>query len=449
MKKSNISGWQDVFIFTLKQTLKSKAFIISYVILIALALVSMPLINKLTSAGTEDVNAPSPVQKVYISNETTLPAVDFSELLKDEQMSHIIFETMKEDYNVVTERIETKENESVILTLTETNGLYSLTFVKASNGPVKDSNMTLLSSAIVEQFENFRITTLGITDEQNSMLKAAIETKVSMTDASGNPIIKEDTSISFSEYWFIYGLLFIVMMVNIMASTQIATSIVTEKSTRVIEYLLISVKPLALMVGKILAMLTAVLFQMVSMVIVLFLSNTISARLSSGSSESIMAQYIPKDIFHNLNILNILLCLILIILGMVFYATLAGLTGATVSRLEDLSEGLMLFTFTNLIGAYVGIGAASVLMGAGVNGYVIFTFLFPLSSPFILPGAILIGKASLPIVAGAIVLQVIFILLLFKFVAKVYETLILHNGNTIKLKELIKLSKIVSKGEQR
>lgn len=141
--------------------------------------------------------------------------------------------------------------------------------------------------------------------------------------------------------------------------------------------------------------------------------------------------------------INILICFLLILLGMIFYATLAGLAGATVSRIEEMTEGLTLFTFTNLIGVYTALGAANVLMGPGINGFVIFSFLFPLSAPFILPGAILIGKVSLPMVEIAFVFLLLFIILLFRFVAKVYETLILHTGNTIKLKELLYISKNV------
>jgi len=443
MKKSNIAGWKDVFSFTLIQTLKSKAFIISYVIHLILAMVSMPLISMITSSNTEDVSTPSPVKKVYVNNETTLPNMDISEIPMDETMSHIVFEAMQEDKDIVAKRIEEKENEAVLLTITENEGMYSLDFLKASKGTIKDTSMQLLANAISEQFTAFKINELGITDDQIAMLHAEVETKVSMADVNGAPIIKEDTSISFSEYWFIYGILFVVLMVNILASTQIATSIVTEKSTRVIEYLLTSVKPLALMVGKIIAMLTAVLLQMISMVAILFASNKISAYFSSDNGGDVLSQYLPKDIFQNLNIINIVFCFILIVLGMIFYATLAGLAGATVSRLEEMSEGLMLFTFTNLIGVYIGLGAANVLMGSGVNGFVTFAYLFPLSSPFVLPGAILVGKASVLLVAAAIVLQVLFIVLLFRFVAKVYETLILHNGNKIKVKELIKLSKTV------
>jgi ABC-2 type transport system permease protein len=442
MKKSNISGWRDVFSFTLIQTLKSKAFIVSYIILLAIVMVSMPIINMLSSNGLNP-NEPSPVKKVYINNTTALGDIDFTDAKKNEAISHIVFEPMKEDYDVVANRIENSENESVILTLSENEGIFSLNFVKASKGPVKDSNIYSLESTLTQQFELFRIKALGITDEQLTILESDIETIVNVVDAGGTPIIKEDTSISNTEYWFIYGILFVVLMVNVMASTQVATSIVTEKSTKVVEYLLMSVRPLALMVGKILAMLSAVLIQMVSMMAILFLSNKVSAAIFTTNGTSALQQFIPANIFDNLNIFNIILCLVLIILGLIFYATLAGVAGATISKIEELNEGLTLFTITNLIGAYVGLGAASVLMGSGMNGFVMFAFLFPLSSPFLLPGAILVGKVGLPIVAISIIIQILSICLLLKFVAKIYETLILHNGNKIKLKELIHLSKTV------
>ncbi|WP_017415931.1 ABC transporter permease [Clostridium tunisiense] len=442
MKKNSLTGWKDVFTFTLTQTLKSKAYIISFAILLALMLISMPIVSALTSKDSSGSTSPSTVKKIYVNNKTNISTIDFQNLI-DETLKHISFEPMKEDYTAVSERIEKSEQESIILTISEVQDKYSLEFVRATKGPVKESTLNTLADSIKKEFETIKFNSLGVNSTQLDMINAEVKTKVFTTDVNGIEVVKEDTSISGSEYGFIYGILFIVMMVNIMASTQIASSILTEKSTRVIEYLLTSVKPLAIMIGKILAMLTAVLFQVISMIVALFISNIISRGLSSSSGESVLSQFLPKNIFQNLNITNIIFCLILIGVGMIFYATLAGLAGASVSRLEELSEGLTLFTLINLIGAYVGMGAASVLMASGINGFVIFSFLFPLSSVFILPGALLIGKVTLPFVAAAIALQIITIMLLFKFVAKVYETLILHNGNKIKLKELIKISKTV------
>jgi ABC-2 type transport system permease protein len=442
MKKSNLAGWKDVFSFTLVQTMKSKAFLISFIILITLSLLSMPLVSKIFYKGNEDVNAPSPIEKVYVYNSTSLQDIDFSKLLTEEKMSHILFETTSEDYDTLSKKVE-EETASVILTISEDADMFSLHFLKASKGPVKDTHIQALGSALAKQFQLLRIKTLGITEEQNAMLNARIKTSISAADANGKVVLKEDTSISMTEYWFIYGILFFVLMANMLSSTQIASSIVTEKSTRVVEYLLITVKPLALMIGKIMAMLFATLFQMVSMVVALFISNRITSSILPGNSSGVLEQFLPKDIFQNINIVNIFLCFVLVMLGMIFYATLAGIAGATVSRMEELNEGLTLFTMTNLVGVYIGLGATGTLVGTGLNPFVVFAFLFPLSSPFILPGAILIGKATLPLIGIAIVLELVFILLLFHFVAKVYETLILHNGNKIKLKELIRLSKTV------
>lgn len=441
MKKSSIAGWKDVFTFTLKQTLKSKAFIVSYVIMVALAVISMPIMNMLTSGATKTTNAVSPIKKIYINNETTLPDINITGIRKDKNFSNVAIAKMSETYDTVSNRIETQENESVILTISDQEGIYTLSFVKASKGSVGKGSLQRLGDAVAAEFKSFRINTLGITQDQLTMLNAPVSTVVSLADANGVPIVKVNTSITPTEYGFIYGILFVTLMVSMMASTQIATSIVTEKSTRVIEYLMISIKPLALIVGKVLAMLIAVLLQLGSMVVMIFASNIVITNFVSDNKTNMLAKYLPSNIFQNLNIMNILSCLVLMALGFVFYSILAGLAGATVSKLEEIQEGLMLFTLTSIVGAYMGLGAASALMASGENAYVHFTMIFPLSSPFILPGALLIGKASLGTVAIATVLQIVFIILLFLFVAKVFETLILHNGSKIKPNELIKIFK--------
>lgn len=438
--KSNITGWKDVYSFTLRQVLKSKAYLVSYIILILLVLVSMPITSKLLFNNTEDENAPSPVNKVYINNSSSFSDIDFSNVNDITSFSHIEFEAMNQDYESLVEQITDNENNSAILDITEENGAYNLHLSMVKEGPIKKTHLQRLGDALLADFTNTRMESLGIGSEQLTLLQTPIVTKVTMTDINGADILEEDTSISSSEYWFVYGILFFVMMTTMLTGTQVATSIVTEKSTRVVEYLLITVKPLALMIGKVFAMLTAAMIQMLSMVAALFVSNMVSASFIS-SNESLLSQLLPSDLFANINIINLILCIILVFLGLLFYATLAGLAGATVSRLEEINEGLTLFTMISLVGVYIGLGAANTLMGAGTNAFVIFAFLFPLSSPFVLPGAILVGKASLPIIGIAIVLELVIIVLLFRFVAKVYETLILHNGNKIKLKQLFQISK--------
>lgn len=441
MKKSSVSGWKDVFVFTLTETLKNRAYRISFFIMVLIAVVSMPLIQHLTKGGVAGLDSASPVAKVYIENKTALTDLDFSSMKQINTFKNTVFTMLTEDYDTVSKRIEASERSSVIATIKEENGSFVLAFSKASKGPVKDVGIVILAEQMTDTFNYLRLTKEGINQAQDELIRAQVDTKTVKLDAQGNPVVDENKAISMNEYWFIYGILFFLMMVNIMASAQVASSVVMEKSSRIVEYLLISVKPLALMIGKILAMLCAVLLQIISMMVLVFLSNKVSAAMGSGSQPGVMQQFIPGNIFKNLNIENILLCLILIALGMIFYAVLAGLAGATVSKMEELNEGMTLLTMTSLVGVYIGLGAANVLMGSGSNAFVIFAFLFPLSSPFILPGAILIGKASLLIAAGAILIQIVLNVLMFRFVASIYETLILHNGNRIRIKDLFKLNK--------
>lgn len=441
MKKSSISGWKDVFTFTLTETLKNRAYRISFLILALIALVTLPLVQYFTSDRGKDSNEASPVKKVYIQNETSLAEPDFTGVKQEKAFQNINFISLTEDYDTVAKRIEDSERDSVILTIKEQNGSYVLDFAKAGKGSVKDGSIQALAEELTRQFDIGRMSDLGVTAEQNELIHAQVETRTVSLDSQGNIITETNSTISLNEYWFIYGILFFLMMVVMMASSQVASSVVTEKSSRIVEYLLISVKPLALIVGKVLAMLSAVLIQILSMMLLMFISNKIAAGMTSGEQAGVLNQYVPDNIFQNINPLNIILCLILIALGMIFYAVLAGMAGATVSKMEELNEGMTLLTVVTIVGVYIGVGAANVLMGSGSNPYVYFAFLFPLSSPFILPGAILIGKANFIIAIGAIILQLLMNVFMFRFVAGIYETLILHNGNRIKVKDLLGIKK--------
>ena len=63
------------------------------------------------------------------------------------------------------------------------------------------------------------------------------------------------------EYMVLLMGIMIVTMIVSLSGGSIATSIVTEKTTRVVEYLMINVRPMALIVGKILASLVMVFVQ--------------------------------------------------------------------------------------------------------------------------------------------------------------------------------------------
>lgn len=444
MKRDSLRGWKDVFAFTVKQTVKSKSYRVSLVIMLAIILISMPLMNIFLFGETTGPET-SAVEKVYLYNMTMYRNLDMEAELPA-GYSHIAFQNTMESVEVVQKRICEEEPNAVILQLAEDASYCYIQFLRAPESDVSMLELQQLGQFVENAYTKAKVETLGMTATQLEFLKTSVVASSAVVDTQ-SAVILEDTSISDSEYWFVYGVLFVVLMISVMASTQVATSIVQEKSSRIVEYLLTSVRPLALIVGKVLAMLVTVMLQLIVMLLGGFISTKIGEAVS-GTGTNAIVQFLTPEILANLNFGNILLGLLTAGAGLILYATLAGLCGATASRLEDANDSLMLFTVTALVGAYIGMGAAGSLMGIGDNAFATFALIFPLSSAFLLPGALLVGKADVWIALIAIVVLILSVVLMFLFVAKVYETLILHVGSRMKMKEVFAMLKTNKKGKE-
>lgn len=443
MRKDSCKGWKNIFSFTLVQTLKSKAYRGGLIFMVVLILVSMPLMNLLMSNSALDGSEGTDIEKVYVMNATMYRNLDILPELP-EGYRNIVFETTTEPPERIQQRLVGEETEAVLLVLAEDENASYVQLIKSPEGSVADYELQILGQGISNAYSKARIRTLGISEQQIAYLTTSVAASTGIVDTE-KALLVEDSKISQSEYWFLYIVMFVVLMTAVMGSSQVASSIVSDKASKVLEYLMTSVRPLAIIVGKVLAMLLAVLIQLA----VMFLAGAVSTQLGkmiSGGAPNAINQYISPEIMAHLNPGTILIGVVVAVLGMILYAILAGLCGATVSRMEEVSEGLSVLTIASLVGFYLGVIAAGTLMGGGDNAFATFALLFPLSSAFLLPGALLVGKANLWLAILSVLILLVSIVLLFRFVARVYETLILHNGKRIKIKELFEISKNSKKG---
>ncbi len=438
MKKDSVKGWKDVFTFTLTQTLKSKAYRVTLVIMLLIAMVSMPIMNLVLGGDIAAEPEKSAIEKVYFYNMTLYRNLDMDSELTDEY-KHIVFESAVGDVTAQETKIAEEEVNSVILLLVEDDQNCYIQFLRSPKSDVTNYELQMLGQYVQNAYTKAKVRLLGLTEEQMTFFETSVVASSSVVDTE-NALVLEDTSITQVEYWFIYGMMFVILMVCVLASSQVATSIVQEKSSKVVEYLLTSVRPLAIIVGKVFAMLVTVMIQLVALVVTGFVSVKIGSMLS-GTGTNAITQFMTPEMLESLNAGNIILGLVVAGAGMVLYATLAGLCGATASRMEEANESQSLLTTVSLVGFYIGFAAAGTLMASGDNAFVIFALIFPISSAFLLPAALLVGKADLWISLIAIAVLVISIILMFKFVAKVYEGLILHNGSRLKMKDVFAMAK--------
>ena len=438
MKKDSVRGWKDVFRFTMTQTLKSKAYIVTMVIMIMIAMVSMPIMNIIMKDGTMSEPEQTALEKVYFYNATLYQGMD----VKSEfpaVYGQVVVENATEDIEKLQTRIQEEEQNNVILVLAEDEEYCYIQFLRCEDGGVSNYELQLLGQYVQSAYTKTKVKNLGLTEDEMKYFETSVVSSSSIVDTE-SALVLEDTSITEGEYWFMYGMMFVVLMVCVMSSSQVASSIVQEKSSKVIEYLLTSIRPLAIIVGKVLATLVTVMVQLVSLVAAAFVSVKLG-ELISGEKGNVITQFMTPEMLESLNLVNVILGLVVAGAGIVLYATLAGLCGATASRMEDANESLTLLTMTSLVGFYIGFGAAGTLMATGENAFVTFALIFPVSSSFLLPAALLVGKASFMVAIISILVLFVSIILMFLFVSKVYEGLILHNGNRLKIKDVLTMAK--------
>ena len=450
MKSSELRGTGEVFRFTLIQTLKSKAFIISVVFMLVMALFSSPVIQLIYGGDSDKKIEHSKIKKAYICNE--LPFLqDGTEITKDiddEAYADVKFVVSSEDVKALSDKLEEEgaQCESIIVHpyVSEVGGV-TVELIRVSGGAVKADDCKELSAILCKNLDKYKEQMSGLPAEQLELLHYEYTIEMNYITPDGTLTDDKDKGIGGGQFGVVYAILIIVSMLCIIASSQVATAVVTDKSSRVVELLLTSVRPMALLLGKIFAMLVATIGQIVLMLIAMVISNKITGRLF-GVTKTAATTLIPKGVLSNLTVTNAVIAIVLIALGLLFYAIFAGVCGAMVSKMEELQEALKYFTFLSLIGMYGAIAAIISMQSSSQNIFVKVCEMFPLTSPMITPGARIIGVTPISYALIAIVILLILDFVMLTLAARVYEGLITNMGNPMKLKEVVAMLRNKRKG---
>ena len=156
------------------------------------------------------------------------------------------------------------------------------------------------------------------------------------------------------------------------------------------------------------------------------------------------------ELLSGITLVDVLIAVIVILGGVLFYCILAGLAGASVSKMDEIAEGLKLYNMVMVVGAYLGIGMCIVLMNGGDNQlFVNICSLVPISAPCVVAACVLLSKIPVSIELISMVLILIVTGLLFAFTAKVYESMIFYNGSVLKFKDILMIAKNRTQTERK
>ncbi len=444
MKRSDYAGWKEVFSFSLRQELKQKSFRGLLIVMCVLILVFVPVSTWLGQRG-EEQEKDTEVSLLTIYDETGLN-IDYTHALEGERYAAMqVVRVPGEGFEEHVKALEESEDstELIVHIAYEEAGYFNLTFVKAATADLKDKDCDKLTQDFTDFFQDARISAVDVSPEQMEFINQPVETRIEHTTPEGEIAPEEEgEGISMTEYYVLLGGIVVVMLIVNMGGGQIAFSIVTEKSTRVVEYLMINVRPMALILGKILAALSTVMIQFATYGICYLISCGISGVLfGSGGAGAEQAPAL-EALFTGVNVGTVLLAVVMILAGVFFYSIVAGLAGASVSKMEEMAEGLKLYQMFLVIGSYIGIFLCIMQMLGKVSQTVVdICCIIPLSAPFVMPANLLLGKLSMSVALISLAVVILSTAGLFSFTAKVYESMIFYNGNVLKLKDILQIAK--------
>ena len=469
MKTSKLRGWQYVFRFTLIQTLKSKGTLITTLVLFLLAVASLPFAGFVMQMMEDGDTKKATFEEVYVADETGFSETDFAPMVKDsKKFSEVTFIKDNRGAGEIEKELEkADETGKAILMVVSYKGdvnMFEMRFTYGAETKVREDDVNALSEIATEYYKEQLINNLEIEKEKLESINQSIKTKVIKTNKDGErDSDNSGTSISDTDYVIVYIVLFVFLLAVSFSAEGISTSIVTEKSSRIIEYLLTAVTPMAVIIGKVLARLLTVFIQFVFItlgclisIIIVFIGSggsldtligstglnlTAASRQTSGGEVlKFVDDILSKDVFAGLTPISFFVGLLILLVGFLMYGVLAGLFAATASKIEEAAETMKMFSMVEIIGAYLAL--AVLLVGLSAEGNKILeyiAFILPLSSVFILPPYMWLGKVSLQM--GLLSLLILFatFYVLLVIVARVYENMLFHNGNILKIKDIIKL----------
>ncbi len=226
-------------------------------------------------------------------------------------------------------------------------------------------------------------------------------------------------------------MIFALYMVIIMYGQMVAMNVATEKSSRAMELLITSAKPVSMMFGKVIASCIAGLIQLVAV----FGSSLLCFNLNKEywADNLVIASIfdMPVDLFVYM--------LIFFTLGFFIYAFLYGAIGSTASKLEDINTSVMPITLVFVIAFIIVIFSMS---SGNVDSLLMKICSFvPFTSPMAMFTRVAMGSVPFYEIAISIVILICSVVGIGVISAKIYRVGVLLYGTTPKLGSILKAIK--------
>ena len=306
-----------------------------------------------------------------------------------------------------------------------------------------------ISNVMEKEIEEQKLMANGVDPEIVNAVKTNVNLQIMRMDEKGNE--KE----TFTKVQFTLGIILamLVYMFIIFFGGQVMQGVAEEKTNRIIEVIISSVKPFQLMMGKVIGVSLVALTQFVLWVLltgVFYVGFSAYVGISHPdmlSQGTVMTQEITSnDIMSNEGVQSILqiaqsidfgtiiTCfLIFFILGYLLYATLYAAIGSLVDNNTDSQQ----FTLPITVPLIIAIISSFYIINNPDSQLSVWLSMIPFTSPISMMVRIPFGVPIWQVVVSAAILAGTFVLMTW-IAAKIYRTGILMYGKKLSYKEIFK-----------
>lgn len=415
-------------------------------------IIGMALTEKLSDQEKEpevvETNA-----KVICAVDLTEPAIEDFSFLNDlgTSESHFIYRT----YSSVEEAKAGAEQDpqSLIGVLDRNATGYVFSLILPDNTALSQEDADHAETLLTPALSVIPMQKAGIGMQELQVLMQPLETELHVENAEGADLtdaVLENTEESnetdtesvrqivagVATYLNVMVLYFLVLFYGQAAARQV----VLEKSSKLMDTFLISVRPEAMVFGKVLAEACSSILQVGCWIVALIGGFAVGGQvvlwINPDSTMALLQLFTALgDLNSFLSIPGAILALVVMLAGFLLYCGLASIGGAIAGKDEDLSNTNALFSLALVISFCVVLYSGNLFDEAG-GGVPLWQDLVPFTALLVVPGQLLTGVLSLPV--GLLSLAILFVTtgILLYLAGRIYKMMALYKGEVPKLSQV-------------
>lgn len=437
-EKGSFFGFTSVFSFTAKQNMKGKGFALSSigigVLIFAICLaipVIMAFVQKPDDAESDDYG----IEEDFSENDLDAIVVldhygidknlltDFLQLCGFEN-TEVEFSDLNVDdaYGDFAKYCTGHYENPIGMSIDADEDKIEISYYIFEDTGIGKDFVQNFAEAFKNYYDTNKYIGAGMTETEILLVNTPVWTQVNSTDKDENEM---GVVIARAIIPAIFSLLLFMMIC--VYGQSVTKTVMSEKSSKLMEVLLTSVQPYALIAGKIMAVASIAIVQLLGWLVLgcagFFAGNVAAEHIYPDYQNYVfLITDMIKESGTGFSVQSMILAVLMTILGFFLYCVWAGFIASMVDRVDDVSTAMSLFQIPAMAGfmmSYIGSLLESDLL-VKISEYI------PITSPFIMPADVLLGKASFAGGLVSFVLLAVFTMGMIFATGKIYKNKIFY-----------------------